>query len=148
VDQPFVVNQLELSLLHLHLIDAGVVMNQDDPPWPVRNEDTMEYCRLHDITIQAWSPLARGRVTGAKVDKPDKRIQETAKLVAAMAEEKQVSREAIVVAWLLRHPAKIQPIIGTKNPGRIQAASAGDTVELSREEWYKLFAAGRGSRVP
>lgn len=148
LDQPLVTNQLELSLLHTHLIDEGIVMNQDRPDRPVRGHGTLEYCRLHNITVQAWSPLARGKATGGTLDPDDRAAHEVAKLVASLAAEKNVSPEAIVIAWLLRHPAKIQPIIGTTNRERIRAACQADSVELSREEWYTLFTAGRGDKLP
>ena len=103
---------------------------------------------MHDITIQAWGPLARGDVSGKPIAGSDARIERTATLVARMAEKKGVSREAIVVAWLLRHPARIQPIIGTTNPARIAAACQADDLELSLAEWYSLFIAGRGGELP
>ena len=65
-----------------------------------------------------------------------------------MALEKGVQPEAILIAWLLRHPAKIQPIIGTTNPARIKASCEADRIQLSREEWYSLFVAGRGENLP
>lgn len=148
VDQPLVVNQLELNVIHTHLIDEGIVFNQDQPDHPVRGNGTLEYCRAAEITIQAWSPLAEGYVSGREVDNPPERILQTAEVVAQMAKEKDVSREAILIAWILRHPAKIQPIIGTTNPERIRAACQADQVELSREEWYRLFIAGRGAQLP
>ena len=141
-------NQLELSLLHLHLIEEGVIVNQDQPSWSVRGGGTLEYCRLNDITIQAWSPLARGRITGSAPDSSDPRISKLSALVQLLAKEKHVSPEAILIAWILRHPAKIQPIIGTTNPERIKSSCEADQVELTREEWYALFTAGRGAKVP
>lgn len=148
VQQPLVVNQLQLSLLHTHLIDTGIVTNQDRPEHQVRGDGTLEYCRLHDITVQPWSPLARGLLSGRAQQEPDAATTEAAQVVADLAAAKGVSREAIVIAWLLRHPAHFQPIIGTTNPERIQAACEADGVELSREEWYSLFVAARGARVP
>lgn len=148
VDQPLVANQLQISLLHSNLLDEGIQANQDNPSNPIRGEGIMEYCRLHDITIQAWSPLAAGIAAGKVVEKQDERTAQLAALVAEMAEEKNVSREAIVIAWLLRHPAHIQPIIGTMNPERIKGCCQADDLELSREEWYRLFIAGRGYRLP
>lgn len=148
VRQPLVVNQVELNILHLHLVDAGVAFNQDLPPRPTRNEDTLEYCRVHDITLQAWSPVARGFLTGRPIAPRDERVERAAALVAQLAAEKGVSREAIALAWLLRHPARIQPIIGTSRPDRIRAACQADTIDLSREEWYRLYTAGRGAPVP
>ena len=99
VEQPLVANQLQFSLLHTHLIDEGIVANQDNPPRPVRGQGTLEYCRTHDIAIQAWSPLARGAASGGA---SDSHSVELSALVASIAAEKNVSSEAIVIAWLLR----------------------------------------------
>ena len=148
VKQPFLVNQVQLSVLHSQLIDEGVSFNQDRPPRSLRGEGTLEYCREHDITLQAWSPLARGALTGKPVNADDPRVAKTAEAVAALAREKGVSGETILIAWLLRHPARIQPVIGTTNPERIKACCQADALELTREEWYTLFAAGRGAPVP
>ena len=71
-----------------------------------------------------------------------------ARLIAELAQEKGVSKEAIAIAWLLKHPAKIQAIIGTTKPERIKAACEADGVELTRDEWYRLFVAGRGDPMP
>jgi predicted oxidoreductase len=148
VEQPLVANQVQLSVVHTHLIDEGIVFNRDQPDTPVRDEGTLEFCRLHDITLQAWSPLAGGAISGKPLSQPEARIERTAILVEALAQDKGVSREAIVIAWLLRHPARIQPIIGTTNPARIAASCQADQVELTREEWYALFESGRGRRLP
>ncbi len=78
----------------------------------------------------------------------DTRLEATAALVEELAEERGVSKEAILVGWLLRHPAGIQPIIGTTNPARIAGACQADDLDLTREEWYRLFTSGRGGRVP
>jgi predicted oxidoreductase len=144
LSQPIVANQLELSLLHLHLFDEGVVFNQE----AMHGEGTLEYCRQHHITIQAWGPLKSGAVITGHDDPPSQAAQDVARLVAELAQLKGVSKEAIALAWLLRHPAQIQPIIGTTKPERIKAACAADGVELTRDEWYRLFIAGRGERMP
>lgn len=148
LDQPLVFNQLEVNLIHTHLLDEGIVLNQDNPARPVRGEGTLEYCRLHDITIQPWSPLAMGKLTGRKDVILTEAQQAAADLVAEMAAEKKVSPEGLLIAWLLRHPARMQPVVGTTNPKRLLAACEGDQIELSREEWYRLFAAGRGNPLP
>jgi len=148
IDQPLVANQLQLSIVHTHLIDEGIAMNRGDYLEPTRGEGTLEFCRTQGITIQAWSPLAGGVISGKTLAKPDERIEKTAALVARMAGDKGVSKGAIVIAWLLRHPAHIQPIIGTMNPARIAGACQADGIELTREEWYSLFAAGRGKSLP
>jgi predicted oxidoreductase len=148
VDRPLVANQLQVSLLHTQLFDEGVVMNRDDAPTPTRNEGTLEFCRLHDMTIQAWSPLARGLASGRTASEPRPQAEGAAALVAQLAAEKGVAPDAVVIAWLLRHPAQIQPVIGTTNPARIAAACQADAVELTREEWYALYTAGRGRSLP
>jgi predicted oxidoreductase len=147
VRQPLVVNQLEVNLVHNQLINAGVVVNQDEPARPVHGEGTLEYCRLHDITIQAWSPVAHGAIAKAEGAQGDARMSGAAAAAKALAEKKGVSMDAILVAWLLRHPARIQPVIGTTQPDRIKDTCKADGVELSREEWYALLAAGRGGSV-
>ncbi len=147
VGQPLVANQLQLSVLHTALLDTGIVTNRYDPPTPVRGDGTLEYCRLHDITIQAWSPLAGGLI-GRAGESAEERVRRTVALAGALAEEKGVTPEAILVAWVLRHPARIQPIVGTTDPERIRACAQADDVALSREEWYRLFSAGRGRELP
>ncbi len=148
VDYPIIVNQVELNIIHSGLINAGVITNQKFPEYPIRGEGTLDYCRLNNISIQSWSPLALGWLSGNIPGDAEQRIKNTAELVAKMAAEKNVSKEAIVIAWLLRHPAKIQPVLGTRNTDRIKAACQADSVNLSREEWYNLFIAGRGGTLP
>jgi predicted oxidoreductase len=147
LNQPIVVNQVEFNLIHTHLLDEGIVFNQNSSR-PTRNEGVMEYCRLHNITLQAWGPLAAGRLTGRPRPGDREHVQEAAKLVMQMAAEKGVSPEAILIAWILRHPARIQPLPGTTNPARIRAAAEAEQVHLTREEWYSLFLAGRGEKLP
>jgi predicted oxidoreductase len=145
--QPIVANQVAFNLIHTHMLNEGIVFNQDNPLLS-RNEGTIEYCRLHNITLQAWGSLAWGLLTGREIEKPAEKNTQTTVLVAEMAKEKNVSPEAILIAWILRHPAKILPVIGTTNTARIAAACQGDNVSLTREEWYKLFTAGRGEGLP
>jgi len=147
VRQPIVANQIAFNVIHTHMLNEGILFNQDNPLL-TRNEGTIEYCRQHNITLQAWGSLAWGRVSGRKIENPNQKVTETTAVVAEMAKEKGVSPEAILVAWILRHPAKIQAIIGTTNPARIQASCQGDQIDLTREEWYRLFLAGRGERLP
>jgi len=147
VRQPLVVNQLELNIVHNELIRAGTVVNQDEPARAIHGEGTLEYCRLHDITIQAWSPVAHGALAKASIGRGEERMHTAAEAARALAEKKGVSMDAILVAWLLRHPAGIQPVIGTTNPQRIKETCAADNVGLTREEWYALLAAGSARTV-
>lgn len=146
VRQPLVVNQVELSLLHHALIDEGIVFNQHGTAYTA-SAGTLDYCREHDILLQAWSPLATGRLGGDPAD-AEPSLRPVADAVHAAAKRHGCSIEALLVAWLLRHPAGIQPIVGTTSPQRLAAACAADGIELDREEWYTLFVAARGQRVP
>ncbi len=128
------VNQVELSLLHHHLVSDGILFNQSGG---TGTGHTLDYCREYGILVQAWSPLAGGRLSGPALA-----------LAEEYAKAKEVAVEAIQLAWLLRHPASIQPILGTTRPDRLVAACAADGIELSREEWYALLAAVRGTGVP
>jgi len=147
VRQKLVINQLEFNLIHLHLIDAGILFNQDNPRL-TRNEGTLEYCREHEITLQAWSPLAVGQLTGRLSRTNSENVAKTAAQVSKLASEKGVPGEAVLIAWIMRHPAHIQPIIGTTSPERIRSACRGDWLDLTREEWYQLFTTARGEEIP
>ena len=136
VSQPLVVNQIEVSLLHHYPISESILGNQQGGTYAGAT-GTLDYCREHELLVQAWSPSAGGKLSGA-----------AAELVTELARAKGTSPEAVLLAWLLKHPAPIQPIVGTTNPERLVASCAGDEVELSREEWYSLLAAVRGVGVP
>ncbi len=148
VDEPIVVNQMEINLLHCDLINSGIITNQRNPELQVRGEGTLEYCRIEGISVQAWSPLAKGILSGKDLSDQNEKTKNAAKVVAEIAGEQNVAAEAILIAWLLRHPAKIHPVIGTRNINRIKAACRGEVIHLSREDWYRLFIAGRGDGVP
>ena len=146
LDQPLVVNQLELNLLHSHLINDGILTNQTAGRYAA-SAGTLDYCRLNNILIQAWGPVARGQLFNPSADAAEN-VKNVAELIAQYAQQKETSKEAITLAWLLKHPAGIQPIIGTTNVERIKASCQADRIELSREEWYTLFNAARGNPVP
>jgi predicted oxidoreductase len=148
VDQPLVANQVQLSAVHAQMIDDGMRFNRDDDAPASRSEGTLAFCRRQHITLQAWSPLAGGALTGKPLVDAAPRVRQAADVVQEIAGERGVSGEAVVVSWLLRHPAGIQPIIGTTDPSRIAGCCEADGLVLTREEWYRLFEAGRGGRVP
>ncbi|HSH01063.1 MAG TPA: aldo/keto reductase [Anaerolineae bacterium] len=145
VDQPLVLNQLELNILHHFLISDGVVVNNTAVPYTA-GTGTLDYCRLHDMIIQAWSPVAGGKLFNQQAAAENERA--VANLIHQLASQYQTTPEAIAVSWLLRHPAPIQPIIGTLNADRLGHTVPADTVELTRIEWYRLLAAARGAGVP
>lgn len=148
LDEPLVANQLELGLHKLDWLDAGVHMNQEAGKLSSFPEGVLEYCRLNKVQIQAWGPLAKGLYGRADLTREQPAVQMTAALIGELAEEKGVSKEAIVLAFLLRHPANVQPVVGTVNPARIAACAEACRTELSREDWYKLYITSRGRVMP
>ncbi|HUX36914.1 MAG TPA: aldo/keto reductase [Rectinemataceae bacterium] len=145
--ETLVANQLQLSLLHNGFAEAGISFNQHAPQYPDGWEGTVEYCRMNKIVMQSWSPLDRGMLVGDLSDKPEP-IKAASALVHALARRHSTSPEAIQLAWLLRHPAGIQPVLGTTKPARLRACAKALDIELSREDWYALFAAARGATMP
>ena len=133
-----------MSLWHAGLIDDGIVFNRHAPAM-AGVTGTLDYCRERGILVQAYSALGKGTRLLPDVD-ADAADRQTADLITQFAHRHVVSREAIVVAWLLRHPAGIQPILGTRTPERLRACCEADAVTLSREEWYALLTATAASR--
>ena len=148
VPQPLAVNQVELSLWHAALITSGVLFNTDAGDAMGGADGTLDFCRREDILVQAWSPVARGRAWATAGEGTASGAGAEVALIDRLAAERGVSREAIAIAWLLRHPANIQPVTGTSRPDRLRACCEADRVELSREEWYALLEAVRGASVP
>ncbi|WP_010094512.1 aldo/keto reductase [Ornithinibacillus scapharcae] len=148
--QPMVVNQLNMSLKQIDWLDQGVLVNQKEGTGVNFPDGTLEYCRLNNVQIQAWGPLANGMYSGRASDNLSESDLATIELVEKLATEKETSTEAIVLGWLMRHPAMIQPVIGTTNPERI--AKCQDAIRqaelMTREEWYSLYVASRGKRLP
>ena len=143
VKQPLVINQVQLSLEQSQLIDQALYMNNKTTEFSInRDGNALDYCRLHEITIQAWSPLQVGMFGGTFVDNPD--FPELNQALGELAEREGVSKAAVAIAWILRHPAKMQAIIGTMNPAHIADACAASDVKLSHHDWYALYlAAGK-----
>ncbi len=140
VKQPLIINQLQLSLEQSQLIDQDLYMNNKTTEMSVmRDGSALDYCRLHDITIQAWSPLQFGMFRGVFVDHPE--FPDLNVALENLAEQYGVSKTAIAIAWILRHPAKMQAIAGTMNPEHRKEIVDACKVNLSREEWYRLYLA-------
>lgn len=146
LDQPLVVNQLEISLLHPHLINEGVGVNQTGYTY-AGTTGTLDYCRLHGIRVQAWTPVSRGKIFSPPADAPAN-VAAVAEAIAELATAHSTTKEAIALGWLLRHPAGIQPVVGTTSVERLQDCCQADGVTMSREAWYTLFTAARGQAVP
>ena len=142
--RPLAANQMQFSLARSGLVDSGIhanIPNDQDS----RDESVLEYCRLKNITIQTWSPLQYGFFAGTFLG--SEKFPELNARLNALAEQYGVTPGAIAIAWILRHPAKMQVICGSKNPGRIAEYSAAAQVELSRQEWYSLYRAA-GNDLP
>jgi len=146
VRQPLVVNQIEMNILHNDLITDGIWSNNTDVTY-TSARGTLDYCRVNDMMIQAWSPVAGGQIFAPKDDAPDN-VKATAALIKELAEKHETTASAIALAWLLKHPATIQPILGTMKVERIAESIKADDVELSRLEWYALLAAANGKNIP
>lgn len=144
------VNQLEMSLAHLHWLDQGVHVNQAAGVPVNFAEGLMEYSQMETIQLQAWGPLAQGRFSGRSGEMEPDNIRQTAELVGQMAAEKATTPEAIVLGWLMKHPAMIQPVVGTMNPERITACADAEhqAQRMTREEWYALYVSARGNPMP
>jgi predicted oxidoreductase len=105
----------------------------------MRDGGALDYCRLNDITIQAWSPLQQGMFRGMFIDNPD--FPELNEVLGDLADKYGAAKSAIAIAWILRHPAKMQVIAGTMNPVHLREMAEADRIDLTHEEWYRLYLA-------
>ena len=145
VKQPLVANQLQLSITNATMMSVGVNVNMENESGINRDGYVLDFCRLNDITIQPWSPFQYGFFEGVFLDNP--KFPELNKAIDKIAAKYGVSNTTITVAWLLRHPAKMQPIIGTMNLGRLADCIKATEITLSREEWYEIYRAA-GNILP
>lgn len=146
VKQPLSINQLQLSITASQLIDQTLYVNDLTTDLSLdRDNGLLDYCRLEDITIQAWSPLQFGKFEGCFVDHPD--FPELNQALSELAEKYNVSKTAIAIAWILRHPAKMQVIAGTMNPKHLEDYCEATKVKLTHHEWYQLYLAS-GKKLP
>ena len=143
--QPLVANQLQFSLAHTPMLNHGFNVNMSDEPAVDRDGGVLDYCRLHGITVQPWSPLQYGFFKGVFLGQPE--FAELNQALNDLAGAHGVSASAVAIAWLLRHPAGMQPILGSTKPERIREMARAVEVELSREAWYRLYRAA-GNRLP
>ncbi len=145
VKQPVAVNQLQLSITNSSMIKNGINVNMQNEDAIDRDGSVLDYCRLHDITIQAWSPFQYGFFEGVFLDNPD--FPELNARINEIAQRYEVSNVTIVIAWMLRHPAHMQPISGTMNPQRLKDICKATEITLTRAEWYEIYQAA-GNVLP
>jgi predicted oxidoreductase len=144
---PIVANQLQLSATHAPLIAEGLATNMQDVPQSVdRGAGILDYCRLHGITVQAWSPFQAGYFSGTFLGDRE-RYSKLNEVIDALGAKYGVPPVAIATAWITRHPANMQVITGTTNPERIAGACAGSELPLTRAEWYAILRAA-GYAIP
>lgn len=145
VKQPIVANQLQLSITNANMISQGQHVNMLDDLAVNRDGSVLDFCRINDITIQPWSPFQYGWFEGTFLD--NDKFPELNAVIDKIAKENGVSNTAITMAWLLRHPAKMQPVTGTMNLDRLGECVKAAEIHLSREEWYEIFMAA-GNNLP
>lgn len=141
VKQPLAFNQMQLSITHAPIIAAGVAVNMAGLDQSIdRDNGILDYSRLHDITLQAWSPFQKGFFDGVFIGDREN-YAELNDALDEIAAAHGVTPTGIAVAWITRHPANMQVVLGTTKPERVRESAAGSEIPLSREEWYRLFTA-------
>ncbi len=147
VRQPLAFNQVQLSITHANLIAQGIAANMDGLDQSIsRDVGLLDYSRLKGMMLQAWSPFQKGFFDGVFIG-DRKEYAELNDVLDETAAKHGVTPTGIAVAWIVRHPANIQVVLGTTKPSRVKESAAGSDVRLSREEWYRLFRAA-GHKVP
>lgn len=145
VKQPLVANQLQMSITNATMIGNGLEVNMLTENAVDRDGSILDFCRLNDITIQPWSPFQYGFFEGVFLD--NEKFPKLNEIINQIAEKYSVTNTTIAIAWLLRHPANMQPVIGTMNIDRLTEVCAASELYLTREEWYQIYVAA-GNRLP
>lgn len=142
---PLVANQLQFGVMFTGMVDQGVTVNMKHENSVDRDGGILDYCRLKRITIQPWSPFQYGFFEGVFVDSP--KFPELNEAMDKIAKELGVTKTGLAVAWIQRHPAKMQTILGTTTPSRVKEVADACAVELTRPQWYEIYRAA-GNILP
>lgn len=145
IPQKLIINQLQFSITNTGMIDRGINVNMENTASIDHDGGILDYCRLNDIRIQPWSPFLFGYFEGIYLDHP--KFPELNNTLDRIAKEKNSNKSALVIAWILRHPAKMQPIIGTTKPQRLKEICEASDITLSRPKWYEIYRAA-GNILP
>lgn len=145
VKQPLVANQLQLSITNSTMISSGLNVNMLNDAAINRDGSVLDYCRLNDITIQPWSPLQYGFFEGVFLG--NNQFPHLNQTIDRIAEKYGVTSTTIAIAWILRHPAHMQPVVGTMNIDRLKQCLKASEINLTRAEWYEIFQAA-GNILP
>ena len=134
---PICANQLQFGVMHTPMIDFGVNVNMQNDAGVNRDAGNIEYCRLNNITIQPWSPMQHGFFKGCFID--NEKFPELNETLKRIGEKYGVSKTTIAFSWILRHPAKMQPVTGTTNLTRLKDCIKSTEINITREEWYEIY---------
>ncbi len=145
LDMPLCANQLQFGIMHTPMIQSGINVNMYNESGVNRDGGVLDYCRLNNITIQPWSPMQYGFFKGCFIDNED--FPELNKTMENIAEKHGVSKTTLAFSWILRHPAKMQPVTGTTNLTRLADCLKSADVKIAREEWYEIYRAA-GNILP
>lgn len=145
LDMPICANQLQMSVMHTSMIHTGMNVNMYNDFSINRDGGILEYCRLKGITIQPWSPMQYGFFEGCFLD--NEKFPELNAVMDKVAAKYGVTKTTIAIAWILRHPAKMQPITGTTNLTRLEDCIKATEIRLTREEWYEIYLSA-GNTLP
>ena len=137
LDMPICANQLQFGIMHAPMIQSNINVNMYNDSAVNRDGGVLDFCRLNDITIQPWSPMQYGFFEGCFVD--NDKFPELNKSMQILADKYGVSKTTIAIAWILRHPAKMQPVTGTTNSTRLKDSLRATEINITREEWYELY---------
>ena len=145
VKQPLAVNQLQLSAAFTPGFESGFHVNMEDSQAAMRDGSIFEYCKLHDVVIQAWSVLQFGYFKGNFVG--NEKFQALNQVLDRLAIKYGVTSSTIAISWILRYPAKMQAVVGTTNPKHLREVSQAANFSLTRKEWYEIYLAA-GNDLP
>lgn len=145
LDMPLAVNQLQFGVMHTPMLQAGFNVNMTNDAAVNRDGSVLEFCRLHKITVQPWSPMQYGFFKGCFLD--NEQFPALNQTMDSLAEKYGISKTTLAFAWILRHPARMQPVTGTTNPTHLAECLAASEVTLSREDWYAIYQAA-GNVLP
>ena len=139
------INQLQFGLGHTTMVDAGLNVNMNHDPATNRDGGVLDFCRLNDITIQPWAPFQYGFFEGTFIGNP--KFQTLNEKLEEIAGKYSITPTGLAIAWILRHPACMQPIVGSVNPQRLQQICDASDVTITRQEWYDLYCS-TGKKLP
>lgn len=145
LDMPLCANQLQFGIMHSPMIQSGINVNMYNESGINRDGGILDYCRLNNITIQPWSPMQYGFFNGCFID--NDKFPELNKTLDTLSEKYSTNKNSLAFAWILRHPAKMQPVTGTTNLIRLTDCFNATKINLSREDWYEIYKAS-GNKLP